>query len=660
MNRKEISSMKTTTHSLKLAALAGVAMLTATATHAVDFHVATAQDLQNALTVAANNGADNNIYLTNGYYIGNFNFNSAGGYNLTIQNEPSVTNNTAIALDGAGLGRDMNLSNTVSGNFTVQGITFLRNCGNANIGALRIAGGSASTILVQSCQFLSPTNSSGEGLELDSGLNATITNCVVTGSTSCGGGTGVAVSGVTGTVNLENCAIATNSAFGASISGAAVVNIAGNTITGNFDSCCGSGNGAGVNCAGTVTITGNTFTGNSSGQEGGGVYCSGTAASILGNTFTGNSGGCGGGVYGESTTTTISGNTFIGNSANGWYWGPLGNGGGVYCSGATATISNNIFSGNWVNASGGGVSSFGTTTMFIGNTFIGNSADDYSGGGVCCGGTATIISNTFTGNWAGSGGGGLYVAGPSLTLQDNLLVNNSETSPSSQGGGLWVDATSNLFMINNTIFGNTAAGSGGGAAFEVTGTVELLNVYNNIIWGNSASGNGADVWLAGTGQQKVFLYNDVNDMYGVWDIAQNLLNVDPQFFDPVNGDYHLRPTSPCANAGTNGAPCLPATDLDGNARTNGAGQVDLGCYEFNTTATHPADTNAAFVITSGEYGAYAAAWKNGQVWTNAPSSAPNPNPIPANYVTRAGYLMTNGGAYYNDGSARPTNWKPSQ
>jgi hypothetical protein len=85
--------------------------------------------------------------------------------------------------------------------------------------------------------------------------------------------------------------------------------------------------------------------------------------------------------------------------------------------------------------------------------------------------------------------------------------------------------------------------------------------------------------------------------------------------------------------------------------------VDLGCYEFNTTATHPADTNAVFTISAGEYSAYAAAWKAGQIWTNAPGSAPNPAPIPANYVTRAGYLLTNGGAYHNDGSARPTNWK---
>ena len=47
---------------------------------AVDYHVATAQDLQNALTLAAANGANNNIYLTNGYYIGNFNYNSSAGH----------------------------------------------------------------------------------------------------------------------------------------------------------------------------------------------------------------------------------------------------------------------------------------------------------------------------------------------------------------------------------------------------------------------------------------------------------------------------------------------------------------------------------------------------------------------------------------------------
>jgi hypothetical protein len=235
-------------------------------------------------------------------------------------------------------------------------------------------------------------------------------------------------------------------------------------------------------------------------------------------------------------------------------------------------------------------------------------------------------------------------------------VSNSATSGSSVGGGIWVDAL-NLFMINNTLFGNTSAGSGGGAAFQVNGTVELLNVYNNIIWGNTAGSSGGDVRLAGTGQMKVFANNDVNDMYGVWDIALNNTNVGPKFFNPVGGDYHLQGTSPCLNAGTNGAPSLPLTDMDGNPWGN---PPSMGCYEFSTTAVHPADTNGAWVITGPQFNAYAAAWKSGLNWTNALASAPNPNPIPANYLTRAGYIMTNGlgNAYTNDGSARPTNWKP--
>ena len=171
-----------------------IMVATGTRAWAVDFHVAASQDLQNALTLAAGNGADNNIFLTNGYYTGNFLFNSTGGHNLTIANEPAVTNSTQIAIDGGGNGHGMYLANTGTGSFTVQGITFLRNCGNSGIGALGIAGGGGSTILVQNCQFLSPANTSGEGLELDSGLNATITNCVVTGVNG-GGGTGIAVNG---------------------------------------------------------------------------------------------------------------------------------------------------------------------------------------------------------------------------------------------------------------------------------------------------------------------------------------------------------------------------------------------------------------------------------------------------------------------------------
>ena len=635
---------------------------------AVDYHVATAQDLQNALTLAAANGANNNIYVTNGYYIGNFNYNSSAGYNLVVTNEPGVTN-TQITIDGAGGGRALSITSSGTSAITVSGITFSRNCGSTTIGALRIGGGAGSVILVNGCQFLSPTNTSGMGLEIASGLNATLTNCTATGAKIGGGGTGISVSGVTGNVGVQNCLMTTNSVNGLGVSGAGVVAITDCIFAGNLN------NGASCSAT-TITVTSNTFTGNGANSTGGGGAYFNGAATLNGNTFNGNTAGNGNGGGAVVTgAATLTGNTFTGNRAGNAF------GGGVYCSGSNTALTNNTFTGNSASGPGGGGTFYSATTTLTGNNFTGNSAGgNYGGygGGVFCNGTLTLNNNSFTGNSAPYGpgggvgcylsgatmtiygntfqqnnavtGGGIYASGKTINILENLVVKNSQTSSSSQGGGVWVDATSNLFMINNTITGNTAAGSGGGVAYQVDGVVELLNVYNNIIWGNTANGNGGDVWLTGTGQKKVFDFNDADSIYGVWDIALNNIDLSPQFFDPVNGDYHIQSTSPCKDAGTNGAPSLPATDLDGGPRIAN-GTVDLSCYEFSTAATHPADTDTNWVITAAEFNAYAAAWKAGQTWTNGP------NPIPANYVTRAGYLMTNGGTYHNDGSARPVNWK---
>ena len=643
----------------------------------VTTNVSTAQGLQNALTLAASDGDNNVISLASGYYTGNFNYNSSAGYNLTISNQSGVSNNQ-ITLDGAGGGRALSITSSGTGAITVSGITFSRNCGSTGIGALRIAAGTGATIMVNGCQFLSPTNTSGMGLELDSGLNATVTNCTAAGSTNGGGGTGISISGVTGNATVQNCTIATNTGYGLGVSAAGVIAVTGSVFTGNSGNgaYCGgttlivsgnnfTGNSPGASCSGTtVTLTSNNFTGNSAaGSTGGGADCSGTTVTLSGNTFTGNSSGEGGGAFCEGAVT-LSGNTFTSNAATGnqGYFGISG-GGGCWCSGPTNIILvNNIFTDNAATGNCGGgffcspshpYDSYGLypTVMMTNNTFTGNSAA-ISGGGAYCfssGTTTTIFGNTFQQNNAVTGGG-IYASGQTISLLDNLLVGNSQTSSSSQGGGIWVDATSNLFMINNTVTGNTAAGSGGGAAYVVTGTVELLNVYNNIIWGNSASGNGGDVYLTGTGQRKVFDFNDADSMYGVWDIATNNIDLSPQFFNPISGDYHIQGTSPCLAAGTTNAPSLPATDLDGNPRILNA-TVAQGCYEYTTNVFHPADTNGNWVISTAEFNAYAAAWQNGQTWTNGP------NPIPANYVTRAGYLMTNGGAYYNDGSARPVNWK---
>jgi predicted outer membrane repeat protein len=707
--------MKNRVHSLTPAVLAGVALLAVTAARATDFYVATPQDLQNALTSAAGNGSDNNIWITNGYYTGTFNYNSSSGHSLAIQPAMGQTT-TNVTIDGGGGGRDLNLTLSGStGNVTVSNLTFIRNCGNSAIGSLRVAGSTGGSNVVDSCRFLALPGSLGIGLEVDSGLNTTLHNCLVLGKTSgsVNDGDGVDISGVTGNMLIYNSTMSgnyggrglyvtttasavltvtnnvfqTNSsdnltftgtgktgvlvvsnnvftasgAYGADINNFGTLNLGANIFSGNKNY-----GGAYVNNGVLAVVAGNTFIGNGyyGGYYGGAYITSVTTAMVTGNTFSGNGGDYGGGglFCNANPTNLATGNTFSGNVLAG------GDGGGGACfyNSTFCLVSNNTFSANSIyNGPGGGVAfNDGNPSMIIltDNTFTGNACTGIGGGGAAgfagSGGTNFITGNTFLQNSSANGGGAIYATGPAITITGNLLSGNTQTGAGATGGGIFVNASAVLYLVNNTIFGNSSGGGGGGVSFQVSGSVELLNVYNNIIWGNqlTGGGSGSDVYLIGTGLKKLFMYNDASGLSGIWDIASPLLNVDPKFFNAVGGDYHLQPGSPCANAGTNNPVFLPLTDLDGNVRTNSAGQVDLGCYEFNNTATHPADTNADLVISAVEFTNYAAAWKAGLTWTNGPN--PGPVPIPANYVTRAGYLMTNNsGAYTNDGSARPTNWK---
>lgn len=657
--------MKTTLCLLKLPALAAAAILVATSGQAIDFHVATPQQLQTALTLAAANGAaTNNLYLTNGYYTGNFTYKSAYLSSLVIQAETNLLN-SQVLLDGGAQG--VTLSLTCTTNVTISGLTFIRNNGASGTASLWISTGAGVAVLVQNTQFLEPTNGLGTGLYIGSGPNTTtgpnvtITNCFVLGSPYDAGNSGVQLNGFTNILTVVNSIFSTNES------------------------------GIYVNAAGPpwpyCNFTGNTFLGNSTGVllNGDPLY-----VNFTGNYFWGNGGVFGNTVYdGQYGTCNFTNNVFLDNSADQAWYGGGNYGGALRLDNASFIVVSNLFSGNYAATDGGAIYAFNGSAVLIGNTFTGNSAG--VGGAVWLGNPSIVVGNTFTGNDSANQGGGAYCncqpngdhclissnvflknishnnggglffsysanVPPALTLQANLIAYNSITNGSYSGGGIFLSAGSSVNMVNNTIFGNSASGQGGGMYIGDYNSVNAI--YNNIFWNNTVTvpGNGGDIYESGS-SPSYFSNNDINDLYGVWTVALNNLNVDPQFFNPLTGDLHLQSSSPCRNAGSNSVPFLPATDLDGNSITNGNGGVDLGCYGFNNTATHPADTNSTFVLTLAEFNAYAAAWKAGQAWTNAPGAAPNPNPIPANYLTRAGYLVTNGGAYYNNGSSRPTNWK---
>ena len=64
-----------------------------------------------------------------------------------------------------------------------------------------------------------------------------------------------------------------------------------------------------------------------------------------------------------------------------------------------------------------------------------------------------------------------------------------------------------------------------------------------------------------------------------------------------------------------------------------------------TALPHPADQDVNFSMVINEVTAYGAAWKTGATWPAAP------NPIPIDYLTRAGYLWKQGEVYHYEATA---------
>jgi hypothetical protein len=104
---------------------------------------------------------------------------------------------------------------------------------------------------------------------------------------------------------------------------------------------------------------------------------------------------------------------------------------------------------------------------------------------------------------------------------------------------------------------------------------------NSILWGDSPGE------IHNVSATPAVTYSDIQGGY----MGTGNINADPMFVDEANGDLHLKPFSPCIDAGNNSAPALPTTDIDGDDRKidaptvadtgNGTPPiVDMGADEF--------------------------------------------------------------------------------
>jgi hypothetical protein len=139
-------------------------------------------------------------------------------------------------------------------------------------------------------------------------------------------------------------------------------------------------------------------------------------------------------------------------------------------------------------------------------------------------------------------------------------------------------------ITNCTITGNVADlavnGNRGGAISKQRGS---MTITNSILWNDTPD----EIYVV-EGTDPVVTYSDVDGGY----TGEGNINEDPLF---VGGaDYHLTADSPCIDAGTDSAPNLPATDMDGKARVQDVppvdtdpGSVDMGAYEYDDCPDDP-------------------------------------------------------------------------
>jgi len=352
-------------------------------------------------------------------------------------------------------------------------------------------------------------------------------------------------------------------------------------------------------------------------------------------------------VSGEGAGSVLSGFTITnGNSnisATPQDWNA--DGGGIVVFNAAPMITGNVITQNVACSWGGGIyvgsNLFpGPSPVIAGNQITENVVNDgCSGGGgggiaVTTTGSTQITGNTISGNSVvpGNAGGGIYLYGVTTPIvENNVITNNSAIFSGGQGGGICIvpdgsnAVTTNIQIIQNLIFGNTAdngggiyVGSGYGSVIFTSNTIADNNgsyggsgvflgvyfaatqYYNNLIIG--APGESA---LYGTcqGASVTMLNNDLLapgasgiqtsgcDVTGSLTTNGNL-SANPLFLDGTS-DFHLQYSSPAVGVGDSSAPNLPSTDLDGNPRLVN-GKIDMGAYELQPTTVTLTPTSLAF------------------------------------------------------------------
>ena len=273
-----------------------------------------------------------------------------------------------------------------------------------------------------------------------------------------------------------------------------------------------------------------------------------------------------------------------------------GYGGGMSVSGR---ISNCIVEGNASTNEGGGIAVQGQPHI-VDCVLRNNSA--LRGGGLSTVYDDALIERCLvTGNHAETDGGGVYSYNCDTCqgyprFYQCLFTDNSAGE---KGGAVYEGGITEIWLVNCTVFGNTAGQTGGVHILPSNGRWWLVG--NCVIWGNEdTAGMGtlaAQICPTAVTETETggFTYCCIEGWSGATGIAgKGSIGGDPRFVDAAGLNLRLLAGSPCIDAGndgfypaattdppagTGGGHVPGAADMDGNCRFAGR-SVDIGAYEF--------------------------------------------------------------------------------